>query len=69
MIRRVLQNPSPSGMLQEVKESELRIDVALLSALIAALGSEGMAEEALAVFRRMVRAMWDSDGHPQQLTL
>lgn len=44
-------------MLQEVKESGLRIDVALLSTLIAALGSEGMAEEALAVFRRMVRAM------------
>ncbi len=32
------------------------MDVALLSALIAAFGSEGLAEEALTVFRRMVRA-------------
>lgn len=36
-------------------DSDIRVDVALLSALIAALGSEGLAEEALTVFRKMVR--------------
>lgn len=39
-----------------MKDSGIRVDVALLSALIAAFGSEGLAEEALTVFRRMVRA-------------
>ncbi|CAL8462833.1 g2367 [Coccomyxa elongata] len=39
---------------EEVKDSGIRVDVALLSALIAALGSEGLADEALTVFRRMV---------------
>ncbi|BDA50928.1 probable pentatricopeptide repeat-containing protein At2g31400, chloroplastic [Coccomyxa sp. Obi] len=42
------------ALYQEVKDSGIRVDVALLSALIAALGSEGLAEEALTVFRRMV---------------
>ena len=54
---------------QEVKDSGIRVDVALLSALIAALGSEGLAEEALTVFRKMVCAhptilhTWTCIGH------
>ncbi len=48
-------NTTHHCLLQEVKDSGIRVDVALLSALIAALGSEGLAEEALAVFRKMVR--------------
>ncbi|EIE27183.1 hypothetical protein COCSUDRAFT_38919 [Coccomyxa subellipsoidea C-169] len=42
------------ALYEEVKDSGIRIDVALQSALIAALGSEGLAEDALAVFRKMV---------------
>ena len=39
---------------QDVKAKGVRVDKALLNALISALGSAGLAQEALAVFRSMV---------------
>ena len=42
--------------LQDIKSKGFRVDTALLNALISALGSEGLAHEALAVFRTMVCA-------------
>ena len=48
---------------QEVMDSNIRVDVALLSALIAGLGSEGLADEALSVFRKMVRACSYNPAH------
>ena len=40
---------------QDIKGSGFKVDTALLNALISALGSAGLAQEALAVFRTMVR--------------
>lgn len=39
---------------QDVKARGVRVDKALLNALISALGSAGLAQEALAIFRSMV---------------
>ena len=39
---------------QDVKARGVRVDKALLNALISALGSAGLAQEALAIFRTMV---------------
>ena len=40
--------------MQDIKSSGVRADTALLNALISALGSCGLAQDALAVFRTMV---------------
>ena len=46
---------TPCSAVQEVKASGLKPDTALLNALIRALGSGGLAQEAQGVFRTMVR--------------
>ena len=48
---------------QELKDSGVRLDKTVLTALISALGAGGMPQEALSVFKTMVR------GHPSALLL
>ena len=44
--------------VQELRAGGLRMDRTFLTAVIAALGSEGLAQEALAVFRTMVPPLY-----------
>ncbi len=45
---------SETCAVQEIKATGMQVDKALLNALISALGSAGLAQDALAIFRTMV---------------